>query len=160
MDVVDARRQLFDELRNGNAAQCPCCMKTARIRKGKLNSGMARVLAWMYQFPSFCDIQRNAPREAVQSKDYSQARHWGLIEPRPHRVAGKSASGWWRLTDRGRLFVGGYIRVPRYAYTYNGSLVRFSDETFDIRAALGDRFNYSKLIGVTIDVSQKELSFR
>lgn len=53
----------------------------------------------------------------------------------------------WKLSESGKNFVRHGLLVPRYVYIYNGKVTRKSEELTDIVAALGDKFDYSQLMG-------------
>ena len=79
--------------------------------------------------------------------DGTKAKYWGLIVPMPgQRDDGSTCNGWWRLTRRGRAFVRGWIKVPKYAHIYNDEKLWLSGPRWTIRDALGTKFNYRELM--------------
>jgi hypothetical protein len=83
----------------------------------------------------------------VAGGDVSKLRYWDLLEAQKgRREDGSDRVGFYRITDLGRKFVENKAAVPRYAYVYNQLLLRMSDEMTTIEEALGDRFDYGRLM--------------
>jgi hypothetical protein len=53
MSLQGERRDFFDLIEQGGAAKCPCCDRTARIYRRKLNSQMAQFLGLIYRAAAF-----------------------------------------------------------------------------------------------------------
>lgn len=60
----------------------------------------------------------------------------------------KKASGFWRITDKGKQFADGIIKVQSRILVYNNTFQGFSDksELIGIKEALGNKFDYSELM--------------
>jgi hypothetical protein len=54
---------------------------------------------------------------------HAKLRFWGLLEPHPRHF------GYWRVTERGRKFVEGNIRIPEVALCYNKRPVGVDDSS-------------------------------
>lgn len=132
---------------------CPCCDQFAKEYARKLPAVSAMVMIKMYR--------RNEGRDYVNipamfstmtglhggTGDGTKGQWWGLMEPQPsERDDGSWRTGWWRLTDLGREFVVGELKVRRYAHLYNQQVLGMSGEFWSIRDALGKRFNYDELM--------------
>ena len=68
-------------------------------------------------------------------------RFWGFIEAKTERA------GWWRISEKGKLFVEGKISVPRHVLIYNQVCIGFDEgDKTDIFSALNDKFSYQELM--------------
>ena len=79
-------------------------------------------------------------------RDWPVLRLWGLVEPKKERTEEENASGYWKLTPKGRAFVRGEGTAPKHVYMFNRQKVDASDETTTIREALGNSFDYAELM--------------
>jgi len=146
-----ARKRLISSADAGGAV-CPCCGQFAKTYKRKINSTMVASLIWLAhrQLKSgepWVDVQREAPRAVLASRQIGMVAHWGLCR---NAVASSDSttrcSGYWQITERGLEFVRGEIRVPRHVYLYANVVKGWGDESTDVREALGDHFNYAELM--------------
>ncbi len=136
----------------GDRVLCPGCERWAKIYKRRLNSGMASVLVRLFHVSdpkTWSSIEQIFGSRKQDRRDWPLLQHWGLIEPGGRRTATSNASGFWRITARGVMFVVGSTVVPEYVFVWDNRAVRFSAETVTVRAALGSRFDYAELMGVS-----------
>jgi hypothetical protein len=155
---------LLDEARNWleagleDGVECPCCGQLAKIYKRKLHGMMAFVLLLIYRHkgdewihvPSLINAKKKSPTVwAGNGGDWSKLLHWGLIEALvAERSDGSTRVGYYKITDKGRLFAQNKIRVPHCVWLYNGQrLDRKDTKTVSIVEALGDKFDYTELMG-------------
>jgi hypothetical protein len=139
-EAQDILRTLLDE-----GHKCPCCTQMAKIYRRKVNSTMARTLITMYRAGADAKYV-HTPSLPGDTHEASQLAWWGLaIEERVRRPDGGRA-GWWHLTSAGVGFVEGRTTVPKYARIYDSRCLGLDGEHVDIRAALGDKFNYDELM--------------
>lgn len=140
-----AKQWLRDRVEDG--AECPCCTQYAKVYRRKINSGMARALINQW---------RAAGQQLVHTKDLwlkfskeaAQLQWWGLIaqDQTPRDDGGQS--GWWNITDLGADFIRNRLSVPKYAYVYDGRLLRLdTSKSVNIIDCLGTRFDYQELMG-------------
>ena len=143
----DARREFRDALtKEDDGTNCPCCDRFAKIYRRKINPGMARIIIVMRQRLNEWFHVKDLERF---SRNVSQLGWWGLVESRSKdEEEDKKCSGLWRLTHQGRLFADGITRVPKYAVIYSCEVLGFEGDTVSIEETLGDKFSYSKLMGV------------
>lgn len=85
---------------------------------------------------------------------FAKLKHWALVEERPieehdKEDKEKKSSGWWGITHRGIQFAKNEITIPKHAFIFNSKSYQpiSPDKTINIIEALGDKFNYSELIG-------------
>ncbi len=147
--LAETRKWLFERVDDGET--CPCCAQHAQRYKRKLNTGMARAIIALYwqtedKPPGTWVRVPSLIRELRVSPELGKLKWWGLAEDQVSSSADKKASGLWRLTETGVLFVRGKVQVPRYAIVYNNHLEKLVGEPTSIRFALGDRFNYEELM--------------
>jgi len=137
--LAEAREELVQGLDEGIV--CPCCKQFVKRYKRALNSGMAADLIRLYIMGS----GYNNFRKFAKTGDYAKLKYWGLIKPMPNRTNLKS-SGFWRITEKGKLFVKSEIMVEKEVFLYDGIEVGYSDEVIRIQDALKNKFNYKELM--------------
>jgi len=155
----EAKTYLNANLRDG--VICPCCGQFAKIYKRKFNSWMARAMIAFYAHEGmkpgwFHAISVVVDRRFWKFKinnscgDYGKLVWWGLLEEAAgHREDGNPETGYYRMTQKGRDFVLGKIRVRKYIHIYNDTLLEVDgekDEIISIHEAMGAKFNYSELM--------------
>jgi len=137
--------------------QCPCCHQRVQFYKRTLTSAMAYALVvierrfrtesdWLH-VPQY--LTAIGAAEASRGGDYAKLRDWGFIDPKPGKRDDESnRNGWWKITATGRAFARGEIRAPRRIEMYNQKPTRrdIGSETISIQEALGQRFDYGKLM--------------
>lgn len=156
--TVGQARDWLEARMYGEGAECPCCTQFVKVYRRKLNAGMGRVLIklwhkagleWTY-LPHVDYAEGQTEVRAVgHSGEMCMTRFWGLIEPLPNteRNDGSTRVGWWRMTPLGRDFVGGVVQVQKYAIMYAGRCLELDGPMVGIRDVLGDKFDYSELMG-------------
>ncbi len=157
---ADELKKLVFEKLTGDGVVCPCCDQFCKLYRRKLNSGMARALIAIATVQNRVETQTReldinffveTPKLRFSNGEYARLRWWGLLEQRKLRQDEKESgekknSGRWRLTDKGRQFVEGKIRIPRDIFIYNNVVTGFSIEDISIHEALGKKFNYDELM--------------
>jgi hypothetical protein len=139
-------------------AECPACGQLVKHYRRPLTVGMAYTLVL---------LERRAPNEwvhvldfmqglnlkpkvgtALGSGDYAKLRFWGLLEDyQSTRDDGSTRNGWWRITEDGKRFVRGELKVASHAVVFNDKLIELdSSKLVGIRDALGKKFNYDELM--------------
>jgi len=79
--------------------------------------------------------------------DFAKARYWGLVAEQPNeKDETKRTSGIWTITDKGRAFVLGRLKIQKYALIFDSRCHGFDGELIDIVEALGVNFNYQELM--------------
>ena len=143
--VQQAKEYLQENIDTG--VECPCCGQFAKIYKHRLNSQIAKTLIGMY---TLGDRSIHILNELKPSnRMYSLARFWGLIEPTEVMVRGnKKASGYWKLTEKGKLFVEDKETIAEYVLLFNNKHYGFKGDEVDIKYCLGKKFNYQELMTI------------
>ena len=164
------RARTFDEVKSDfwerveksrEGARCPCCNRLGKRYKRALHASPALGLLMLErldrvhpdQFFHVSAIERQCLRAGSLPRnvmgDFAKNAYWGLIEEKPKDTGderGGRTSGFWRMTDKGRLFARGDLAIPRHAILLSGELVGFSGEAVTIRVCLGKKFDYEELM--------------
>ena len=158
--LAEAKSKLMDEAQVGT--HCPCCGKFVKVYHRKFNSGMAVMMCYLY------GPFRRSPHEWLDVGHYLISKHhmwpsdygklvwWGMLEKNEDAVPinGAKSAGLFRMTEAGRAFAEGKLRVPSHAHEYMSDVQSFDGDPIDIRQALGRKFDYRELmreIGILID---------
>lgn len=142
--LAEARDWLRTRLDEGE--HCPCCTQYAKVYRRKINSGMARSLIAMYRI-SPTDWIHLPTQVGARSREEGKLAYWGLVEEENSIRPDGGRAGWWRLTQKGRIFVQGNTALPKYARVYDGRcLGLITGETATIHDALGTAFSYDDLM--------------
>jgi len=150
IDDNSTLKEIKEHLQSGwvKGTSCPACKQLVKIYPHQINSAIARVLIRMYNSDAeWINIFRDLKPSTTM---YSIAAFWKLIEPKGDEPENNSkSSGYWRLTEKGRLFVENNLDIPKHAYIYNNQVRGFSAEEISIVKALGKKFDYAELMGYT-----------
>jgi len=133
---------------------CPCCGQLCKVYKRTIYAGMAKFLIWLVQEYQrrqqaqllgglWIDILEGPPQ---RGGDFAKMAHWDLIEQRANNDDTKRTSRFWRPTQKGIDFVHARIRIPKRMFIFNNKVVGYSQAFFDIRDALGKKFDYKELM--------------
>lgn len=143
-ETKDFLRQNYEK-----GCTCPSCGQFVKLYKRKLNSSMARALIILFNLSKTQEWihSREITKNVNITGDFAKMAYWKLIEEKKKEGGeDKRTSGIWKITERGRQFVRGQIRIPAYVFIYNAKLQGFSDDTATIRDCLGKKFSYSELM--------------
>lgn len=154
--IEESKEYLRRHVRDPNGCTCPCCGQKVKMYSRKMNGVIARALVEFYKAHEggFDWLQPLRDLDFLRSTggsgDYAKARFWGLIENHMVYENGKHTStGEWRLTEKGKEFVEGKVRVPKYAYVYNNKCTGLSDsDSVSVIEALGEKFDKSQIMGM------------
>lgn len=155
--IQEAKDFIFaDENFKGKGSLCPCCGQNVRLYPRPIHASMARLLINLYRL----DYRESTYYHVSQifgvtkhykngSDDFAKFKVWGMIVQKPKQEGQKGrTSGYWRITEKGKQFVRGEIRVPSSAMMYNKKFYYFDESRyFDIRDALNKQFDYRELMG-------------
>lgn len=144
--LADARAFVAANVEKGVA--CPCCDQFVRLYKRKLNTNMVRFLCSLVRISMARgrDVWVNFKDCDFEGRDYPYVALWGLAETRANDDASKKNSGQWRPTQKGLDFVLAGLRVPSHVHVLNNRVVGWSEDTVDVKSALGSAFNYDELM--------------
>lgn len=149
--LEEAKQYLRENFEAG--AACPCCKQMVKLYKRKLYSTMAKHLINLYW------KHENNPEETYfhvsdfcpkHPGDFAKLVYWGLVEeqPKDEDDTTKRTSGFWAITQEGRLFVENQASVLSHALIYDGKLIKLSGKQISVQDALGKDFNYEELMRI------------
>jgi len=131
---------------------CPCCGQHVQLYNYKLFATSAHALIVLSKLgDEYHHISKyaEAGEGRIRAPHFAELRFWGMIEKKPNNDSTKKASGFWRITDKGREFVAGEIEVPSRILIFNNKFQGYAEnsENINIRQALDNRFDYADLMG-------------
>lgn len=138
----------------GDGGHCPCCKRFGKYNGFTITHKNAQALVWIYQSAAvdgWVNTAKNAPREFMRAKTFTNMRYWGLIEAHPNDRKEVKGSGYWRITQKGVDYIHGKMRLPKKVFIYNRKLVGYGEqqvyfkecfkEYFNLEEAMSSRFN-------------------
>lgn len=142
--LEEVRNWLAERVNEG--ALCPCCGQNVKVYRRKLNSGMVRSLIEMYRVggTSFIHIPSKI---SARSREEGKLAYWGLAEEDRITRSDGGRAGYWRVTEKGELFLAEATTVPKYAIVFNGECLALDGEEIFVRDAL-DKFDLAELMGL------------
>lgn len=143
--LQDAKDYLNENYKKG--VKCPCCKQTVKLYKRKLNSGMARTLIAMFNGPEGNIHVKDYLREKnlKNTHDFTLLKYWKLIVPIANCDGGQEL-GLWSITDKGKQFCRGEIKVQKHVLILINKHIGFSEEETTIQESLGNHFDYDELM--------------
>lgn len=146
--IIEAKRHLRENFNTGT--DCPCCGQFVKLYKRKLGSSQSRSLILLYSLNQKSEWihSREITKKINITGDFAKLVYWNLILEKPKSKEDKRSSGFWKLTQRGKDFVLGNIKIPSHVFIYNASLQGFSNEQIFIHSALGKKFSYNELMNI------------
>jgi len=145
-----ARRKLLAIVMSGEVATCPCCNATQKVYKRRVHSSVARDLIKLYKVGGAEKyVHYSKFRTTAGSGDIAKARFFGLLIHKPKSPLDRvrKASGYWKLSTKGIMFVEGRIAIPEYVKVYQNEVIGSGFWTVFMQECLGDKFNYDELMG-------------
>jgi hypothetical protein len=129
---------------------CPVCTQLVAVHPRKLYSTMAAALIRLYRYAKgqvgvfihVNDLKMN------RGGDFAKLVLFGLVKAKNKRTKQENAQGLYCLTNNGRLFVLGKLKVPHEIFMYNAQIVLWPSggKRVDVKDALGKGFDYHALL--------------
>jgi hypothetical protein len=111
--------QFKEKFVTGKHVECPCCAKRYNtIYKRHLYPSIIKALQ------SLAAKSRTITPSSVG--DFAKLRFWGLVKKID------AAQGAWEVTERGRQFLSGVIKIPLSVYVKNNVKIANGDEYVNI----------------------------
>jgi len=146
-----ARYDLKQGWKTPHGAICSCCGQNVKLYPRSISGHQAKMLCKLYRL---CDGNSRYHHRSLITKDNSgdlaKMAFWGLIEEGVNEDVKKKNSGNWRITERGRLFARGEIRIPRTVFIFNKLKREESSNVVSIHDVWKERFDYRELMGYLI----------
>lgn len=148
---METLREAKDHLRKNweKGTTCPCCGQFVKRYRIKLNSFMSRFLISLYQetekgmeWVHLNDIVKGKKSSGL----YGYLPMWGLAVKAKNDDPSKKFNGYWRITEKGRLFVEGLSMERAYVFTYDNKFLGFDGDLIHITDSLGVKFDYEELM--------------
>jgi hypothetical protein len=111
--------------------RCTCCGANVVKYRHKFNKGMAIGLYRLSQAGGLEHIKR-LKLTYNQRSNFQKMQYWGLVRKAGATPEEVRSGGYWELTTKGRMFVGGEITIPYYAWSYRGKPVETEGEPCSI----------------------------
>jgi hypothetical protein len=156
MSVMQARALAVKHCLDGSL--CKTCAQNMQVYTRHITSAMARILVLISPVHGWVHVQDYVRKHIGSTKwgkgtvggDYAKLALWGLIEPRGDDPGPKKKdSGYWRVTDNGRLFASGAVTLIEHVVIYNGVSAAFVGDQITIQHALGADFDYGELMAAS-----------
>jgi len=128
---------------------CPTCTQFAKLYKRSINRGMVKILFWLSyntREGEWVHTPSRGNRQVLRSNEISKLELWGFVESRENENDGKKYSGVWRLKEKGRTFLLGKMRVPKYFTIYNNEVYESSEEDVCLEDCRDVDFDYRTLM--------------
>lgn len=144
--LAQAREQVQNNLDKKDSF-CPCCERRTRAWPNTVDSRSAEGLIRAFHASRLTVDGWVSPMELLgHPANFHKMKHWGLIETSDERKNDGNSAGFWRLTEKGELFVLGHVSIQKVAHVFKNRVTRFSGPEWTIRQALGKKFNYRELM--------------
>jgi hypothetical protein len=130
---------------------CPCCKQHVQEYPRPIHSGMARVLIAIYRadVPDGGWLHISIIGNHSWTGDYAKLRYWGLLESKPNQdphIKEKKDSGLWRITEKGKKFARGEIKVRKTMIIFRAEVLEEKGELVSIHECLSKKFDYQELM--------------
>lgn len=150
METIKEAKE-FLRLNADDGCICPCCDQRVKFYKNKLSARKAIYLIKLYHLTKDGNYVHALSALEANSGEYALLRHWGLIEESQEApTEDVKSNGLWRITEKGKKFVLGDIKVPRHATVFDNRFLGYRDEKdlVGIKDALGMKFSYFELMNL------------
>lgn len=126
---------------------CPCCGQHVQVYRRSIYKRMASCLLWLVaehraQGGAWVRL-KDGP--IFHGGDNAKLRYWSLLVDRSEYEEDWEEEGWYKPSGIALKFCKRALRVPKYAYVYNGSVLGFSAERVGIEECLGNDFSLADL---------------
>jgi hypothetical protein len=138
--LAQARIWLREHLDEGT--YCPCCGQWAKIYRWSLYGTAARLLMRFYRAGGTGAFVESKAVKGISQGSASHLAFWQLVEHEPDRRPDGGKSGWWRVTTQGEAFLQGRLLIPKYAYVYDGNVLRHDGDPTSVYNVLGEQFDW------------------
>lgn len=134
--VPEARAEVFSDINFKTGCKCPVCDRHVQIRKYTINEAQCLLMMHLdrlhreeFNYKKYFHVEKHIGVPLKVGGDWAKLRHWGLVEECLKAEAdNKPRSGYWRLTEVGKLFVQNRISVPKYITLYNAEFRGYKDK--------------------------------
>lgn len=128
------------------AYECPQCGRFSAEYHFVLNRGLVKALGRLHDFGGSAVIGELGLSNS-QYGNFAKLAYWGLMEKR-----GTKLDRTWYLTQRGKLFIAGRIKVPKGLRVFGRKVVSLDDDMVSARD-LDPEFRYRQIEDYIADSS-------
>jgi hypothetical protein len=124
--LEEARAAVKKGRANKGGTDCPCCGKHCEEYRFSISANLAQILLVIYQAGRTLHV-----KEFARGNTYNTTllKNFGLIQQEPSEDKKPfNRSGLWSITDRGKAWVEGRVRIPRYVFVFDNTVTGFSAE--------------------------------
>lgn len=146
--AMEVKAWLMEAARRPGGAICPITGRFTKIGDRAFNTAMAAALRYFGEntAPGEYLLTSKLPVSILASKQHTTMKYWGFLEPPERTRSTKGGSvGLWRITEKGRQFLRGDIKVPLKVVSFNGKLERLHGPDVSI-FEITEGFDYEKFI--------------
>ena len=122
-----------------NIKYCECCSQKIMVYRRSLRKNM---------IPGLIVLLDGFPRKTVElglspgaRSDFTTLRFWGLI----YRDLNKDRNKWM-ITQKGKLFLQGKQKIPKYVFVYNNQTKNYSEENIWIEDVHHEQINIDTVL--------------
>lgn len=134
--------------------KCPACGQHVQVYRYKLFMTSAVALIQLYILSiknpttEYFHVSKFAEANTtkIRSPHFAELRFWNLVRPMDSKTGTHNASGFWKITEKGKTFVRGRESVAKYIKIYNNKFVGFEGDQVTIKDCLGNKFDYSEVM--------------
>lgn len=161
--VAETQNWIADNIEEG--CECPCCSQFIKRYERKFNKSMAYALVAMYKLQGesneFIRVNDEFTNRNINygNTEFSKLRCWGFAEQLSRKdkeledsdldIRDGRTSGYWRLTEVGKLFAQNKCTAKKYAIIQNKKVIALAGDDIYIRDAFKEKFNYDELMGMS-----------
>lgn len=138
----------ISQLLNGWEGKCPHCGRFTKVYNRKIHTSTALQLIELFKRGGNIDYvhaSKLIPKGVTGTGDFTKAKYWGLIEE-AEPEGDKKASGSWKLTGLGVLFVKNEARIQKYAAIYDDTVLAVHGKLVSIEECVQEKFDYKDLM--------------
>lgn len=154
--IAEAKQYILDNIEEG--VECPACTRNVQMQKFNLDHNMASALRILDEhtnqgeyvrtialFNEYADTESNLNNGG----NWTKVKHWGLIESEMTITEEGGSQGNWRITQKGRDFVHGKVKVSKKAKTFKDKLHGYLGDPILITDIKIKPFDYVNTVGHT-----------
>jgi len=163
--LIDLRQAFKESSSQQEGCICPVCDRFGKIHKTPITASGAFTLLKLYEAlrtgntdkEGFVHIESYMTKQRIPIKGaHSRLQHWGLCEIKMNNDDTKRTSGFWKITEKGKRFIFGQIKIPKSAWMYNEKVLEWEDDNMiDIHQALNNKFNYQEVMSAYLGEAPK-----
>jgi len=152
--TLEEAREAWAKIAKSDGGDCPCCDRFGKWYRRGINRTMAAGVVWLAVMSAdgeWIEVPKKGPRWMIASNQFTTMRWWGLVERNlPMPDEDKKFSGFWRATELGIKWSKGEIKVPKYVWTYNNTVMEFEGPMVLVSECL-ENFSYKEVMDASYE---------